>query len=138
MNISTINSFSSDATQNFGKLKRVKCRTESIYGRGRCGFYEERIVNELKEIARINNFFRDYDVTAFVAVERGKGATLLMQCKAAAKTFKEKFKNFFSLGEMVLLEKKYNCTDDSSFFLAKEIRDIQDSNKLYDLLNEDK
>lgn len=139
MKINSINNVNNNqSSPSFSKLKNIRCvQSRALIGIGaRCNFYEERIANELKDVAKKNTFFQDYDVKAYVNVRRGDKSSLLLQCKPAAKTFKEKIKNFFSTGQIVEMKRKYNCPDDSSFYLAKDIREIGESDKLYKLLEE--
>ena len=119
----------------FTSLNRIKCIQSEKYGCSMCTHYERRVVEELRALAEKNNFFKDYDVDAIVNVERWSGSLLSMRCKPAAKTFKDKVKNFFSRDKKIInFRDSHSCPDDSSFMIAKKLRGIGTSDKLYRLL----
>ena len=124
MKINAIN----ETTPAFTRLKKVRCSGNF------CTYKEERVAEELKKLAQKNNFFKDYDVNALIDVRMFKGAMLRLECKPVAKTIKEKIKQIFAEPKVIELKKVYRCSDDSSFYLAKHIRNIDDSDELYELL----
>ena len=119
MNISRIDN---STNSNFRALKNISCFQGDIFSN--CTLNEERIVNELKNIVRKDNFFKKYDVNASVRAFRGI-SSLTLKYKPVAKNFKEKIQRFFTPAKEIVLRKTAFCTDDSTFYLAKELRQIK-------------
>ena len=95
MQISPINN---SYQQSFGKLKNIHyVQSSKLCREINSTFFEQILIgNELRKLAKINTFFKDYDVSARVNAKRGVGSFLTLNCKPAANSFKEKVKNFFS------------------------------------------
>lgn len=121
MQIQSINNYSQQNSPNFNALKNIRCKL------GPCSGHEKLIVNELKLLAKENNFFKNNDVNAIISVESWKGAELKLESKPAAKTLKEKIKNFFAEPEVHTVKDKHSCPFDSSYFLARKLRDVTEN-----------
>ena len=80
MQIQSINNYSQQNSPNFNALKNIRCKL------GPCSGHEKLIVNELKLLAKENNFFKNNDVNAIISVESWKGAELKLESKPAATT----------------------------------------------------
>ena len=122
--------------QSFGKLKNIHyVQSGELFREIRSAFFEQILIgNELRKLAEKNKFFQDFDVKARINVIRGKGSFLTLNCKPAAKTFKEEVKNFFSMGKKIKIESNAKCPEDSAYIIANEIRKLDKKNKLYQLL----
>ena len=133
MQISPINN---SYQQSFGKLKNIHyVQSSKLCREINSTFFEQILIgNELRKLAKINTFFKDYDVSARVNAKRGVGSFLTLNCKPAANSFKEKVKNFFSMGEKIKIESNAACPEDSAYEVAKKIRKIDKKNELYDML----
>ena len=122
--------------QSFGKLKNIHyVQSGELFREIRSAFFEQILIgNELRKLAEKNKFFQDFDVKARINVIRGKGSFLTLNCKPAAKTFKEEVKNFFSMGKKIKIESNAKCPEDSAYIVANEIRNLDKKNELYQLL----
>ena len=119
MNISRIDN---STNSNFRALKNISCFQGDIFSN--CTLNEQRIIDELKSIVAKDKFFKKYDVDASVRAFRGI-SSLTLKYKPIAKNFKEKIQRFFTPPKTIELKKTAFCTDDSTFYLAKEIRQIK-------------
>lgn len=139
MKINSINNLNTNTNTNFGKLKSINCL--NAYGSwSKCAYKSngEKIANELRKLACENIFFKEYDVKAFINIECYEGATLLMKCKPVAKSMSDKIKNIFKPDRIVRLHDNSRCSDDSTYFLAKQIRDLrleENKNQLFSKLS---
>ena len=122
--------------QSFGKLKNIHyVQSGELFREIKSAFFEQILIgNELRKLAEKNKFFQDFDVKARINVIRGKGSFLTLNCKPAAKTFKEEVKNFFSMGKKIKIESNAKCPEDSAYIVANEIRNLDKKNELYQLL----
>ena len=111
-----------DERPSFKALKKISCFQGDLFSN--CHLNEERIVDELKKIVNNDNFFKKNDVNAFVRAFRGV-SSLTLEYKPVAKNFKEKIQQFFMPAKKIELIKTAFCTDDSTFYLAKEMRKIK-------------
>lgn len=117
-----INRIDNTTNSSFKALKNISCFQGDLFSK--CTLNEERIVEELKSIVRNDNFFKKYDVNASVRAFRGI-SSLTLKYKPVAKNFKEKIQRFFTPAKEIVLRKTAFCTDDSTFYLAKEMRKIK-------------
>ena len=122
--------------QSFGKLKNIHyVQSSKLFREIKSAFFEQILIgNELRKLAEKNKFFQDFDVKARINVIRGKGSFLTLNCKPAARTFKEEVKNFFSIGKKIKIKSNARCPEDSAYIVANEIRNLDKKNKLYQLL----
>ena len=122
--------------QSFGKLKNIHyVQSGELFREIRSAFFEQILIgNELRKLAEKNTFFKDFDVSARINAKRGEGSFLTLNCKPAAKTFKEEVKNIFSIGKKIKIESNARCPEDSAYIVANEIRNLDKKNKLYQLL----
>ncbi len=122
--------------QSFGKLKNIHyVQSGELFREIKSAFFEQILIgNELRKLAEKNKFFQDFDVKARINVIRGKGSFLTLNCKPAARTFKEEVKNFFSIGKKIKIKSNARCPEDSAYIVANEIRNLDKKNKLYQLL----
>ena len=122
--------------QSFGTLKNIHyVQSGELFREIKSAFFEQILIrNELRKLAEKNKFFQDFDVRARINVIRGKGSFLTLNCKPAAKTFKEEVKNFFSIGKKIKIESNAKCPEDSAYIVANEIRNLDKKNELYQLL----
>ena len=122
--------------ESFGKLKNIHyVQSSKLCREINSTFFEQILIGqELRKLAEKNKFFQDFDVKARINVIRGKGSFLTLNCKPAARTFKEEVKNFFSMGKKIKIESNAKCPEDSAYIVANEIRNLDKKNELYQLL----
>ena len=122
--------------QSFGKLKNIHyVQSGELFREIKSAFFEQILIgNELRKLAEKNKFFQDFDVRARINVIRGKGSFLTLNCKPAAKTFKEDIKNIFSIGKKIKIESNARCPEDSAYIVANEVRSIGEKDNLYEML----
>ena len=111
------------STPNFTALKKIKC-SKSGYT---CNSEEQRVIKELKDLAKVDKFFKDNDVNAQVTVKRYSGTKVKLETKPATKNFRDRIKNLFIEPKTYLLKDTHWCPLDSSFFVAKKLRNIKNN-----------
>ena len=114
---------------DFGALNKIKCmcngRPTSL-----CTHNEHKIIDELRELAKVDKFFKDNDVNAKVSVENIVGAKVILESKPVAKNFSDKIKNLFISKNTRIIQDTHRCPIDSSYFLARKLRDMTQLAKL--------
>ncbi len=113
---------------NFTALKKVQCWRKVSEG-FRCSSLESRIMDELKELAKVNKFFKDNDVNAIVSVVGWTGTKIVLKSKPAAKTFVNKIKNLFVSPQLCVISNNHVCPDESSYRVAKNLREVKEGKK---------
>lgn len=123
-------------SQSFGKLKSIRyVQSNHLFREVNTAFFEKILIgNELRKLAEQNNFFRDFDIRARINVIRGKGSFLTLNCKPAAKNFKEEILNFFSSGKKIKIKSEARCPEDSAYIVTDKVRSIGKENNLYKML----
>ena len=116
-----INQINNNSNTNFNALKKISCSGAGTFLK--CTFNEERIVDELKKIAKTDTFFKKYDVKAYVAGYNGN-MSLKLTYKPISNSWFEKFKRLFESKKVIELAEKRNCTTDATYYLAKRLRKI--------------
>lgn len=108
---------------NFSALKKIKCR--EVYGQKMpCSWNEKFVIKELKSLANQNEFFKENNVDAEVTVERKWGGRVLLKAKPVVNGLVAKYE----------IRANHSCPDDSSFALAKKIRNISNGKEdFYDV-----
>jgi hypothetical protein len=117
--------YNKDFNTSFSALKKVQCWRQVEYG-CLCTSSEKRIMNELKDLAKVNDFFKNSDVKAVVTVVRGSGAKIILSCKPVAKKFIDKIKNFILSPQLYVISDTHICPDDSSYYLSKKLREVKE------------
>lgn len=132
MHISPIKSTDNNP-KNFGKLKSIRyVQSDRLFREVNSAFFEKILIGkELRKLAEKNKFFQDFDVKARINVIRGKGSFLTLNCKPAAKSFKEEVSNFFSIGKKIKIKSNARCPEDSAYIVANEVRSIGKKDNLY-------
>jgi len=116
------NKINNQANPNFNALKKIRC--QKIYDTYEpCSFLENRIISELKDLASKQDFFKRNNVKATVTVERYHGARVELKYKPIGENFVDKVKNFFKPYKEYIMRDSHPCPDDSSYFIAKNLRD---------------
>ena len=108
---------------NFGALKDIKCISSSCRCHKPCSVLENNVIQELKELAKVDKFFKENDVEASITVKRFYGTELKLVAYPVAKNFKEKVKNFFTLPKIRVIRDSHSCPDESTFGVAKKLRE---------------
>ena len=118
---------------NFSALKKIKCR--EVYGQKMpCSWNEKFVIKELKSLANQNEFFKENNVDAEVTVERNWGGRVLLKAKPVVNGLVAKIKNLFVEAEKYEIRANHFCPDDSSFALAKKLRNISNGKEdFYDV-----
>lgn len=106
---------------NFNALKKIRCKNDPRT------FWEGRIIDELKKVSLKHDFFKKNNVNAFVSVERYFGAQVILKYKPIGENFIDKVKNFFKPYKEYVMRDSHSCPDDSSYFIAKNLRDKKKS-----------
>ena len=109
----------------FAALKKVQCLRNVNYG-DLCSTFDKRVMDELKELAKVNDFFKNNDVKAIVSVVSASGARIVMSSKPVAKTFVDKIKNLLLSPEVWIISDDHICPCDSSYYIAKKLREVKD------------
>lgn len=125
----TINTYDNHKTkdkQSFkGLFKKVRCKY-ALFQEVPCSPLEKSVIKELRDLAKIDNFFKENDVKARVIVERHSGARVWLDSKPAPKNIFERIRNLFVKPTTYRAEDRHRCPDDSAFFIAKKLRNIKD------------
>ena len=112
---------------NFTALKKVQClRQKHGY---HCTSRERLVISELEELAKENNFFKNNDIKALISIERYSGTKIVLKSKPTAKTLKDRIKNLFVSPQYYFISDTHPCPDDSSFYVAKKLREVKNGNK---------
>jgi len=109
---------------NFGALKSIKCVSVNCQKRP-CTYHEKNIIEELKDLAKVDKFFKENDVNAKVQVSRLLGAIVRLEAKPTPKNFVNKIKNFFTTPKVRIISDNHHCPLDSTFFVAKKLREMK-------------
>ncbi len=130
MQIQSKNNYSQSNNTNFGVLKKIYCSRGSIQ-HSPCKLHEINVMNELKGLAKKDKFFKENDVYAIVSVKRWYGTHVRLASKPTPKNLFDKIKNFFIRPTHYMVENLQSCPDDSSYFVARRLRNIKDSKESF-------
>ena len=127
MQIQPKNKYLQSNNTSFGALKKVHCewgakRSNSF----ECHNLEKRIIKELKDLAERNKFFKENDVSARVNV-----GEVVLESKPVPKNIFDRVKILFVKSKVYSLEDYHPCPDDSSYFIARKLRNIKDGKERF-------
>lgn len=126
MNIGSIN----NTNTTFCKLKKITCSTEDIIKN--CCATERRIKIELKTLAENNNFFKNNNVNAYIAVTKNT-ATLNLSYKPIARNFADMIKNIFVNKKKLTLVEYEKDPNEGMINLIRKMRRAKNSEDLLNL-----
>jgi len=127
MQIQSKNNYSQVNNTNFGALKKVYCGWSNNHNYDyECHKLEKKIIKELRDLAEKDNFFKNNDVTARVNSHR-----VTLKSKPTQKNIFDKVKNLFIRPKYYMVEDNHLCPDDSSYFIARKLRNIRDGKERF-------
>ena len=110
---------------NFGALKKVQCVSSITCRELPCTNLEKNVIKELKDLAKVDKFFKENDVNAKVRVN-SLGAEVKLIAQPVAKNFIDKIKIFFTTPKVhTISDYSHRCPHDSAFFVAKKLREMK-------------
>ena len=127
MQIQSRNNYSQSNNTNFGALKKVHCGWSSKRSYDfQCRNLEKKIIKELSDLAERNKFFKENDVAA-----RVNASEVVLKSKPAPKNIFDRVKNLFVKSKVYSIEDYHPCPDDSSYFIARKLRNIRDGKERF-------
>ena len=118
------NSIVAQNNTSFGALKKVICVEYGTSNEVYCTSLGKNVVKELKDLAKVDRFFKENDVKASVGISF-IGTEVKLESKPVAKNFLGKIKNFFTEPNVRRIRDTHSCPLDSAFFVAKKLREMK-------------
>ena len=129
--IKTYNNYEPQNNQSFKGLRKVVRCKFAPFQEVPCSSLEKTVIKELRDLAKVDNFFIENDVKARVMIERHQGARIWLDSKPAPKNIFERIRNLFLPPTTYHMVDKHPCPDDSAFCIAKKLRNIKDKKETF-------